>query len=117
MAQATVPIVSNSPVLRLDRGTGTLRSREYRLTVVGGPDAGKSLLIAGTSLVGSHPDAGLSLSDPTVSRYHLELQARADGVRIRDLESTDGPLIGGAGVPRSIVGVGAQVTEGQSQQP
>jgi two-component system response regulator GlrR len=111
---ATVPIVNPGALLRLDRDTGTLRSREYRLVITSGPDTGKSQLLSGVCLVGSHPDAGLPLNDPTVSRYHVELFARGDGVRVRDLGSTNGTFIAGARIAEVIVEEEAVVTVGKT---
>ncbi len=115
MVQATVPLVPSSELLRLDRETGHLRAREYRITVVAGPDAGKTITIIGTCLVGSHPDATLSLNDPTVSRYHVELTARGDGVRVRDLDSTNGTFISGARLSEVIIEQDAVITVGKTQ--
>ncbi|MFZ5467894.1 MAG: sigma 54-interacting transcriptional regulator [Myxococcota bacterium] len=112
--QATVPIVPSGELLRLDRDSGTLRAREYELTVVSGPDAGKSMTLSGVCLVGSHPDAGLALTDPTVSRYHIELHARGDGVRVRDLDSTNGTFIGNARVHEVVVEEDTVVTVGKT---
>ncbi|MGQ0508742.1 MAG: sigma 54-interacting transcriptional regulator [Myxococcaceae bacterium] len=110
----TEPISPQSTLIRLDQKTGTLRARQYEVTVVNGPDAGKSVPIKGTLMIGSHPEAGLPLGDPTVSRYHLELHARGDGVRVRDLESTNGSFISGARVTEIIVEEEATVTVGKT---
>jgi len=70
---------------------GMLIQRGYRLRVVAGPDAGKEIpLDIGTILVGSHPDNDLVLTDTTVSRHHLEIRIRKDGLAVRDLDSTNG---------------------------
>ncbi len=110
----TEPINPQSALIRLDQKTGTLRARQYQLSVTAGPDAGKSVPIKGTLIVGSHPEAGLPLTDPTVSRYHLELHARGDGVRVRDLESTNGSFISGARVQEIIIEEEATVTIGKT---
>jgi len=54
---------------------GSLKERKYKVAVVAGPDTGKTLAIEGSMKVGSHAIAGLPLTDTTVSRYHVELQA------------------------------------------
>ena len=101
--QATEPLQSPSALLRLDRASGTLKERKYQVAIVGGPSTGTTRAIEGSLMVGSHPDAGLSLSDTTVSRYHVELTARPDGVRVKDLESTNGTYLGGARITEVIV--------------
>src|SRR5581483_7148519 len=85
-------------MLVVDARSGALRERKYRAVVASGPDQGKATPIDGTVTVGSDPDASLVLRDETVSRYHLELQARAEGVRVRDLKSTNGTFVSGARV-------------------
>ncbi len=78
---------------------GQLVERSYVLTVVAGPDAGlRRVIEPGTTMVGTHPDNDLVLTDTTVSRYHLELQVRRDGLAVRDLETTNGTRWGGARV-------------------
>ncbi len=68
------------------------------LTVARGPDAGRHVdAEAGARVsVGSAADNGFVLSDPTVSRYHLEVEAAGDGVRVRDLGSSNGTFAGRA---------------------
>jgi transcriptional regulator with GAF, ATPase, and Fis domain len=83
--------------LYTDAATGTLRERHIRFTVVKGPDAGVSTTIpGGTMMVGTHANCDVRLSDSTVSRYHLEIQLRADGVKVTDLETTNGTAHGDA---------------------
>jgi len=83
--------------LYTDAATGELRELHFRLLVVAGPDQGKQLdLEGGTTVVGTHPDADLVLGDDRVSRYHLELQVRRDGLKITDLDSTNGTFHRGA---------------------
>ena len=48
------------------------------------------MLDEGTTMVGTHADNDLVLTDATVSRYHLELQVRRDGIEVRDLDTTNG---------------------------
>jgi DNA-binding NtrC family response regulator len=68
------------------------------LMVVDGPDAGKSVPLKGSIFVGSHPDCGLVLTDPTVSRYHLEIQVRPEGILVKDQGSKNGTRLGPARV-------------------
>jgi DNA-binding NtrC family response regulator len=84
-------------VLR-DGGNEVLAVRRARVTVVAGPDQGKTLELgdATVAVVGTHRAAELSLSDDTVSRRHAELRAEARGWRLTDLDSTNGVRIGGA---------------------
>ncbi len=75
---------------------GALIERSYRLAVVAGPDAGlRRVIEGGTTMIGTHPDNDIALTDSTVSRYHLELQIRREGLSVRDLDSTNGTRHGG----------------------
>ncbi|MCU0702175.1 MAG: sigma 54-interacting transcriptional regulator, partial [Myxococcaceae bacterium] len=114
MPQATERLQSPGALLRLDRGTNTLKERKYQVTVTAGPDAGLSKPIEGRVVVGSHEDAGLVLKDTTVSRYHVELDARPDGVLVRDLESTNGTYLAGNRISEMIVEDQATVTVGKT---
>ncbi len=69
----------------------------FSVEVVAGPDAGRGVAARdGTLTVGTAEGVALRLSDPAVSRYHLELEATAEGVVLRDLGSTNGTSLGGA---------------------
>src|SRR5689334_12939504 len=64
--------------------------------------------------IGSHDDAGLPLTDTTVSRFHVELQPRPEGVLVRDLESKNGTYLGGTRVQEVIVEDQAVITLGKT---
>ena len=90
--------------LLTDDTSGALVERRYRLRVVAGPDQGKDhALEDGTTLVGTHPDNDLVLIDATVSRHHLEIRVRRDGIEVRDLDTTNGTRHGGARVGQVIL--------------
>ncbi|HMG55843.1 MAG TPA: FHA domain-containing protein, partial [Kofleriaceae bacterium] len=75
--------------LLTDDSSGALVERRFRIRVVSGPDHGKEhALEAGTTMVGTHTDNDLVLTDTTVSRYHLEVRVRRDGIEVRDLDTT-----------------------------
>jgi two-component system nitrogen regulation response regulator GlnG len=80
--------------------SGALVERRFRLRVVSGPDQGKEhVLEDGTTQVGTD----LVLSDATVSRHHLELRVRRDGIEVRDLDTTNGTKHGGARVGQVVL--------------
>jgi DNA-binding NtrC family response regulator len=90
--------------LLTDDSSGALVERRYRIRVGSGPDQGKHhVLEAGTTMVGTHADNDLVLSDVTVSRYHLEIRTRRDGLEVRDLDTTNGTKHGGARVGQVIL--------------
>jgi two-component system, NtrC family, response regulator GlrR len=76
----------------------------FQLQVTAGPDAGKSAVaIDGNLTVGTADGATLKITDPTVSRFHAELQATPQGITIRDLGSTNGTMLGAAQVREIVV--------------
>jgi two-component system response regulator GlrR len=93
----------DTALVRTDARTGGLLERSYSLAVLSGEDRGKALTLRGTHTVGTSPDTDLPLTDPTVSRYHLELQARATGVRVRDLDSTNGTFLAGVRIREATI--------------
>jgi DNA-binding NtrC family response regulator len=54
-------------------------------------------------MVGTHADNDLVLTDSTVSRYHLEIRVRRDGIEVRDLDTTNGTKYDGARVGRLVL--------------
>ena len=60
----------------------------------------------GTNRIGRSPDADFPISDPTVSSIHCELVLTAEGVSIRDLESTNGTFIDGERIREANLAVG-----------
>ncbi len=101
--------------LSTDAG-GKLVLRRILVRVVSGPDRGKEArLEAGTLLLGSHPEADLVLTDGTVSRYHAELALLPDGVRVRDLKSTNGTFVGDSRIEAAVVAAGSEVRLGRTR--
>jgi transcriptional regulator with GAF, ATPase, and Fis domain len=88
-------LVSPPPLLYTDPKSGELRRRSWRLVVTDGADQGQIVEInQSPALIGAAPAAALVLSDDTVSRYHLEIDVFAEGMRLRDLDSTNGTFVG-----------------------
>src|SRR5262245_21020606 len=74
--------------------TTTLLVRSATLSIVKGRDAGHTAKIETPSFViGSGPSADLRLSDPAVSREHVQISLLPNGVRLRD-RSKNGTWIG-----------------------
>ncbi|MBN1204081.1 MAG: sigma 54-dependent Fis family transcriptional regulator [Myxococcaceae bacterium] len=89
--------------------------RALSIEVVGGPDQGSSYTADGeTVTVGTAESNDLRLTDPTVSRYHLELSRRGDRVAVSDLGSTNGTAVGPALLERGTVAPGTLLTLGRT---
>jgi DNA-binding NtrC family response regulator len=90
--------------LLTDDASGMLVERRYRVRVVAGPDQGKELALDdGTTRLGTHADNELVLGDATVSRHHLEIRVRRDGLEVRDLDTTNGTKHGGARIGQVVL--------------
>jgi DNA-binding NtrC family response regulator len=85
-----------------------------RVVIEEGPDAGATHEPEdGRPVgVGTAPDAGLVLADPTVSRYHLELRRDRDGIAVEDLGSRNGTWLGAARLERGVVPPGTRLRLG-----
>jgi len=92
-----------------------LPMRTLSLTVTSGPDAGKSLSgEAETVSIGTADGNSLQLTDPTVSRFHVELSRRGSAVVVRDVGSTNGVLVSGVTLRDGLVAPGAELQLGKT---
>jgi len=82
--------------------------RKLRVVVERGPDAGASALSDGETLtIGTAAGNDLLLTDPRVSRYHVELASVGAQIRVADKGSTNGTRVGPAHFRGTAVSVGA----------
>src|SRR5438445_3166618 len=93
MAMHTPP-----PTRAILRGTAMVRVvRTCVVEVLEGPEQGTRVLLERPIFrIGAHATNDLALSDPTVSKHHLEVAVVPEGYRIADLGSSNGTLMGGA---------------------
>ncbi len=93
-------------------GKPLLVVRAATLTVLKGPDAGREERVVTPSfIIGGGLTADLVLSDPSVSREHLQLQLAPTGVRVRD-RSKNGTRIGAIRVHDVLVQADTVLTLG-----
>jgi transcriptional regulator with GAF, ATPase, and Fis domain len=81
--------------------------------VLSGSAKGVSRAIGESLRIGKASDNDLVLSDDTVSRHHCELTRSSDGVRVRDLGSTNGTKVQGARVTEALVLPGSVLKVGE----
>ncbi|MEM9193446.1 MAG: FHA domain-containing protein [Myxococcota bacterium] len=113
-ASRTMPHAETG-VLGTDAG-GDLVLRRVLVRVVSGESRGaEALLEGGTLLIGSHPDNDICLSDKTVSRYHTELGLLVEGVRVRDLKSTNGTFVGSTRIESAVLSPSAEIKCGRTR--
>jgi transcriptional regulator with GAF, ATPase, and Fis domain len=104
MAESTKPLPSKSR-----KAVGNER---YTLTITTGPDTGRTVDLEGKAVVGAGGDATIVIADESVSRHHLELEATPEGLRVRDLGSTNGTFLSGARIQQMTVHEEALLTIG-----
>ncbi len=91
-------------------------ARSWICRVLDDKGAGSSAILGARPLqVGADRSCDLILSDPQVSRRHAELSVTSEGIRVRDLGSTNGTFCQGAKISEIIVAAGSIVTFGGTQ--
>ncbi|HUW64908.1 MAG TPA: DUF3662 and FHA domain-containing protein [Spirochaetia bacterium] len=86
-----------------------------RLSVVAGPDRGKTASLNGASVViGRHTGCDFVLSDPSVSRRHAQIQASGEDYILLDLHSTNGVYCSGIRTARKVLADGDTITLGNT---
>ncbi len=92
-----------------------LTVRTLTVEVVEGPDAGKRVTPSSEKLtVGCADGNDLTLSDPTVSRFHLQLERTSEGIRVRDTASTNGTFAHGVRLHDAVVPLETVLRVGKS---
>ena len=84
----------------------------HTLLVVSGQARGSRATIRGLLRIGKAPDNDLVLPDASVSRYHCEIEAGAQGMVVRDLGSTNHTRIGRSKIQTATLEPGATLTVG-----
>jgi DNA-binding NtrC family response regulator len=79
----------------------------FRLEVVEGPDTGAVFHLDAARpnrmLIGKGPACDARLTDPSVSRRHAAVEVTPRGLRISDLDSTNGSFVDGVGIGEAYV--------------
>ncbi len=65
-------------------------------------------------MIGTASTCGFCLSDPKLSRSHLELAVTPEGIRARDLGSTNGTRLLGHRISEALLSPGARLTLGKT---
>jgi DNA-binding NtrC family response regulator len=108
--QATLP-----GTLHIPRFSPHMPVNWLAVLVTAGPDAGAATSAVSESVtVGTATSNDLVLNDATVSRYHVELIAHADGVLVIDHGSTNGTWLGSARIERGVVPIGTELKIGHT---
>jgi hypothetical protein len=88
----------------------------HTLTVITGPEAGKSLQLGDDAIIIGREDADLVIPDPQLSRRHAAISASGAGVVIQDLGSANGVFVDGRRISEPTrLDAGAAVRLGASE--
>jgi transcriptional regulator with GAF, ATPase, and Fis domain len=85
---------------------------EIIVVVLSGSQRGQRVRLVDRLRIGKAPENDLVLNDDTVSRQHCELERRAQGVLVRDLDSTNHTKVGRMAVREAVVESGATISVG-----
>ena len=104
--------MSEPTELHLERVQATVR--RLRVRIIEGPDRDRVMEHYGERLgIGTSPANELTLTDPTVSHYHLELRCE-DGVLVKDLGSRNGTFVGDVRISEAVVPIGTRIRIGRT---
>lgn len=94
-----------------DIGATTVRVAlpKYALRVQSGRMLGKTLPIAGATIVGRAPECQLRIEDGSLSRKHARLVPTQDGIVVEDLGSTNGTFHNGKRVQNAVAKPGDEI--------
>lgn len=106
----------------IQTGIATTLTRERTATramicrVLGDEEHGRREVTFGSRpiTIGAAPGCDLVLQDEKVSRQHVELQLLPEGVRVRDLDSTNGTFVDSGRVTEVVLAAGATVRCGHT---
>jgi len=108
--------ITDTAVTYQKDGSPLIEEHRIEVMVTEGVDADRSApLVAGGLTVGTSSQAGFRLKDPSVSRKHVELIPIDAGIRVRDLESTNGTVIGGNRITEAVVPLGTVLVLGKTK--
>lgn len=104
----------NATGLSTSATKGRTAARSYTLHVLG-QSATSVALGARPVVLGAHASCEVVVQDPQVSRRHVELMAVPEGVKVRDLGSTNGTWWQGSRIGEVVVSSGATIQLGAVQ--
>lgn len=109
--------LNDAPSTRLVRPPpGLLLDRGVRVVVLSGPDKDRTADFgAGIWMIGTDASCSLVLTDPQISRRHLQLTVGDSELRLDDLGSTNGSYFQGARFASLSLAPGAVVRVGETE--
>ena len=85
-------------------GAGADRREAPEMTVTHSPNNQElTFSVTGPLIVGRSPEADVTVDDPYASDFHARLGPHAGGVRLHDLDSTNGTFVNGSKIAAPTV--------------
>ncbi|HLL54276.1 MAG TPA: sigma 54-interacting transcriptional regulator, partial [Myxococcaceae bacterium] len=110
------PEVTESVTVPEQRRSSRVQIHEWAVEVAAGPDKGKKVKTLDSLVrVGSDPSNDLVLTDPTVSRRHLEVERTSRGIILRDLGSRNGTFVEGRQTIQTFINPGDKMALGKTK--
>jgi DNA-binding NtrC family response regulator len=109
-------VIDRKTLLQTGLSTSTTRGRTATrswLVEVQGADGPAVALGARSITIGAHRGCDIVIDDPEVSRKHAELSASPEGVRVKDLASTNGTWWQGSKIGEVVVPSGTTLRFGK----
>src|SRR3954464_15340690 len=114
MDKPSAPEVTETVAVPVTKSS-TVQVKEWAIEVTAGPDKGKQVRTLETLIrVGSDTANDLVLTDPTVSRRHLEVERTPRGLLVKDLGSRNGTWVEGRQVLQAFVEQGDKISLGKT---
>ena len=114
MASLTPTIPERGLATSLTKDKTVPRTYVCRVTSKDQGEGTEFTLGARPVVVGGDPECDVVLEDKKVSRRHMELHARPDGLHVKDLGSTNGTFVDNVRVSDAVVAVGVSIRCGNS---
>ncbi len=109
------PVAPSTPTpLNLERTFGDREPRPSQELLLTGDTIEPTAIDESITLVGRHPGCHIRIDDPRVSAAHCLLQRVRHGIRILDLDSTNGTFVNGARAKSVVVNQRAALTFGNT---
>src|SRR5262245_25499521 len=98
-----------------DERNRALYVRKFSVLVADGPDRGASIVSDDDEVtIGTAAGTTLRLTDPVVSRHHCVVRATARGLKLHNLNNTNGTYLGDAEIVRAFIRSGTRVRVGST---
>jgi hypothetical protein len=90
--------------VRVHLGSGADRRETHEITVVRSPsNQHLTFSVTGALIVGRSAEADVTVDDPYASDFHARLGPHTGGVRLHDLDSTNGTFVNGTKIAAPTV--------------